>query len=89
MSDTPEQKSPIARPRAGSSVATPKFKRGLKGFIAETRREMKKVVWPTRKETTRLTVVVLALVILIGAGLSFMGWVADTGVSLITQGKVA
>ena len=88
MSDTPEDKKAL-KPRASGAVATPKFKRGLKGFLTETRREMKKVVWPTRRETTRLTLIVLALVLLAGAGLSFMGWIADTGVMLITKGKVS
>jgi preprotein translocase subunit SecE len=32
----------------------------------ETRSELRKVVWPTREETTRLTVVVIVISLLIG-----------------------
>ncbi|MEI7645769.1 MAG: preprotein translocase subunit SecE [Chloroflexales bacterium] len=34
--------------------------------IRETRSELRKVVWPTREETTRLTVVVIAISVVIG-----------------------
>lgn len=32
----------------------------------ETRAELRKVVWPTREETTRLTIVVIAISVVIG-----------------------
>lgn len=32
----------------------------------ETRSELRKVVWPTREETTRLTIVVIAISVVIG-----------------------
>ncbi|NTU81702.1 MAG: preprotein translocase subunit SecE [Chloroflexales bacterium] len=34
--------------------------------IRETRSELRKVVWPTREETTRLTIVVIVISLLIG-----------------------
>lgn len=34
--------------------------------IRETRSELRKVIWPAREETTRLTVVVLIISIIIG-----------------------
>ena len=40
----------------------------------ETRSELRKVVWPTREETIRLTVVVLTISLIIGVILFF----ADT-----------
>lgn len=55
-------------PETPSTIALPKSKRGTKGFFAEVKREIKKVNWPTKEETTRLTGVVLtvcALVVLI------------------------
>jgi preprotein translocase SecE subunit len=76
------------KPKAPSTIATPKMKRGLKGFIHETKREMKKVNWPSRKETNRLTFVVLSLVVLIAVMLSVMGWASDTLVTIITKGRV-
>jgi preprotein translocase SecE subunit len=46
---------------ATAKVVTPGSKRGLKGFFAETARELRKVNWPSRAETTRLTLVVLTV----------------------------
>jgi preprotein translocase subunit SecE len=34
--------------------------------IRETRSELRKVIWPAREETTRLTVVVLVVSVIIG-----------------------
>jgi preprotein translocase subunit SecE len=45
------------------------------GFLSEVRDELKKVVWPTRQEIIRLTVVVIAISLLVGlflGGLDFM-----------------
>lgn len=66
-----------------ATIALPKFKRGTKGFFAEVKREIKKVNWPTREETTRLTGVVLTvcgLVVLILMGLNYF---FDFAVSLL------
>jgi len=35
-------------------------------LFRETRAELRKVVWPSREETTRLTVVVIAISVVIG-----------------------
>jgi len=35
-------------------------------LFRETRAELRKVVWPTREETTRLTIVVVAISMVIG-----------------------
>ena len=44
-----------------AKVALPSSRRGVKGYFAETMRELRKVSWPTRKETTRLTGIVLTV----------------------------
>ena len=53
-------------------------------FVKESRVELSKVVWPTRKETVQTTLVVIALVIVVALFL----WVVDLGltkgVSLLT-----
>jgi preprotein translocase subunit SecE len=44
-------------------------------FFGEVRDELKKVVWPSRQETTRLTLVVITVSLLVGlflGGLDFM-----------------
>ena len=49
--------------------------RDTREFLAESRFELRKVVWPTRQETTRMTWVVIAVVIIISlilAGFDFI-----------------
>jgi preprotein translocase subunit SecE len=54
----------------------------------ETRSELRKVVWPTREETTRLTVVVIVISLLIGlilfAGDSLFLFLYTTLVKLVS-----
>lgn len=35
-------------------------------FLMETRDELKKVTWPTQKEVTRLTLLVIAISLIVG-----------------------
>ena len=42
-------------------------------FFKEVKSEMKKVVWPTRKQVTNNTLIVLAVVVLVGLVI----WVLD------------
>jgi len=61
-------------PKAGS-VPVPKLKKGVGPFIKDALAEMKKVVWPTKREATRLSYVVFAvcgLVIVFLFGLSII-----------------
>ncbi|MCR6687237.1 preprotein translocase subunit SecE [Pseudoxanthomonas sp.] len=48
--------------------------RDLREFLSESRFELRKVVWPTRQETTRMTWVVIAVVVILSlilAGFDF------------------
>lgn len=68
--------------RAATNVPSPKIRRGPKGFLTDTRAELKKVTWPTRAETNRLTGVVLAVCImcvlfLYGLSMAF-GWILES-----------
>jgi preprotein translocase subunit SecE len=45
------------------------------GFIRDVRSELRKVVWPTRRETVNLTAVVLALSAVVGAFLGAVDFV--------------
>jgi preprotein translocase subunit SecE len=53
-------------------------------FILESKQEVRRVVWPTRDETTRTTMLVFAMVFIVG----FVLWLLDMflfwGVRLIT-----
>ncbi|CAL1240992.1 preprotein translocase subunit SecE [Candidatus Methylocalor cossyra] len=58
------------------------------GFLKEARVEVRKVVWPTRQETMQTTLVVVALVFLVGIILWLLDMVLFWGISLLTgQGK--
>ena len=75
-------------PEAGGGLPLPKSKGGLKGFYNEVVREMKKVTWPTRSETNRLTGVVLAVTILCVTVLTVLGLLFGTIIDLLTKGTV-
>lgn len=64
----------------------PKVNRGFKHFWTEVVRELKKVNWPSRRETTRLTGVVLAVCVLISAILYGMSFVAATLLQILQKG---
>lgn len=82
MSSTP------STTKAPSSIPTPKSRRGMKGFFNEVGREMKKVTWPTRKETTRLTLVVFSVCTIIVLVLYVLSFVFEHMVNLLTRGAV-
>ena len=75
-------------PRKAGSLPIPKSKRGLKGFINEVGREMKKVSWPTKSETNRLTLVVLTVCGMVVAALTAMSYAFEVLTNLITKGSV-
>ncbi len=47
-------------------TATTQQGQHLLGFFREVRTELKKVVWPTRPETTQTTLIVLVMVFVVG-----------------------
>ncbi len=53
--------------------------RQLAGFMGNARVEVRKMVWPTRVETTQTTLIVLGVVLLVGIFLwlldSLLGWI--------------
>ncbi|MEW6309089.1 MAG: preprotein translocase subunit SecE [Bacillota bacterium] len=53
-------------------IAQPFVKTGR--FFREVRLELKKVIWPTRQQTTVFTMVVIASVVIV----ALLIWVADT-----------
>lgn len=52
--------------KAGTRAGKPLLQRAGK-FLRESRAELRKVHWPTRKELTAYTVVVLAITVLVAA----------------------
>jgi len=53
-------------------------------FILEAKQEVRKVVWPTREETMRTTLLVFAMVTLVGLILWFLDMFLFWGVRLLT-----
>jgi preprotein translocase SecE subunit len=71
------------------SLPVPKSRRGgAKGFLLDVSREMKKVSWPTRTETNRLTGVVLAVCLMGIIILTVMSMSFEAMVSIITRGGI-
>jgi preprotein translocase subunit SecE len=58
--------------------------RGIWRFGAESYREVQKVVWPTRKEASQTTLVVVAMVILVAFILWVFDWFLAFGVEFLT-----
>lgn len=52
--------------------------RGIWGFLKGSRTEVRKMVWPSRAETTQVTLVVVGMVLVMGVFLwaldTFLGW---------------
>ena len=71
-----------------NSLPVPKAKRGLRSFFNEVGREMKKVSWPTRTETNRLTGVVLAVCSMLVVFLTSLSVLIGIVIDLITKGKI-
>lgn len=53
-------------------------------FLKESRIEVRKVVWPTRQETMQATLMVVALVFLVGIILWLLDMLLFWGISLLT-----
>jgi preprotein translocase subunit SecE len=58
---------------SGAMVLTTALGKSFWGFLKEARVEVRKVVWPTRQETVQATLIVVALVFLVG----LMLWLFD------------
>lgn len=72
--------------KATGSVPVPDIaRRGVRGFISDVRSEMKKVIWPTRIETLRLTGIVLAVCALAVSILFTLGWAFSQGLDALLR----
>jgi preprotein translocase subunit SecE len=54
------------------------------GFFRDSRTEVRKVVWPTRTETTQTTIMVMVIVFLVGLFLWLLDWMLSSGFRFIT-----
>ncbi len=58
------------------------------GFISESKAEVRRVIWPTRQETIQATMLVVALVFIVGLILWLMDMFLFWGVAFLTGQKV-
>ncbi|NOS87091.1 MAG: preprotein translocase subunit SecE [Methylococcaceae bacterium] len=65
-------------------LSTTGIGRSVWGFILESRQEVRKVVWPTRDETVRTTLLVFAMVFIVGLILWLLDMFLFWGVRLLT-----
>ena len=74
-------------PDGPTGIATPKFNRGFKSFFSEVGREMRKVNWPPRSETTRLTGIVLAVCGMVLLMLFALNWAFNHAMNFLMNQK--
>lgn len=55
------------------------------GFFKDARTEVRKVVWPTRAETTQTTIMVMVIVFLVGVFLWLLDWMLSGAFRFITN----
>lgn len=48
-------------------------------YLRESKEELEKVTWPTRKETVRYSVLVIAVSIVVGAFFAGLDWALNLG----------
>jgi preprotein translocase subunit SecE len=72
---------------AGISVfiaAQSAFGKSILGFISGAQTEVRRVVWPTRAETTQTTLAVIVIVLLVGIFLWLLDMVLLWAIQLLT-----
>lgn len=65
-------------------LLTTQFGQSVWGFVIESRQEVRKIVWPTRDETVRTTLLVFAMVFIVGLVLWLLDMFLFWGVRLLT-----
>ena len=70
---------------AGAVFATAPKGRATIEYLSEARFELRKVIWPTRQETVRTTIVILIVVVLVSILLGIMDFFLSGGVRLLLR----
>ncbi|MGD7035381.1 preprotein translocase subunit SecE [Methylotuvimicrobium buryatense] len=65
-------------------MLTTRIGQGFWNFALESKQEVRKVVWPTRQETMRTTLMVFAMVLIVGVILWLLDMFLFWGVRLLT-----
>jgi preprotein translocase SecE subunit len=72
---------------SSGKVALPSSRRGVKGFFSETARELRKVNWPSPREATRLTGIVLTVCVAQAAILLGLQFFFGAVIDILEKGK--
>jgi len=75
----------VAAGTAGWVASQTQRGRAFINLCLEARIEIRKVVWPTRQETTQTTIVVLIVIIIVALILMLLDWVLNWGISSIIR----
>jgi len=65
-------------------LLTTEVGRNVWAFVLESKQEVKRVVWPTREETMRTTLMVFVMVFIVGLVLWFLDMFLFWGIRLLT-----
>ncbi|WP_432742199.1 preprotein translocase subunit SecE [Methylobacter sp. G7] len=65
-------------------ILTTGLGQNLLGFVLEAKQEVRKVIWPTREETVRTTLLVFAMVFIVGLILWLLDMFLFWGVRFLT-----
>jgi preprotein translocase subunit SecE len=66
-------------------IMTTELGRALWAFVRESRTELRKVVWPTRQETTQTTLIVLVMVMIVAVFLWLLDMLLRWGVGALMR----
>ncbi|MDO9423905.1 MAG: preprotein translocase subunit SecE [Methylobacter sp.] len=65
-------------------ILTTELGQNIWGFVLEAKQEVRKVIWPTREETVRTTLLVFAMVFIVGLILWLLDMFLFWGVRFLT-----
>lgn len=69
-----------------AGVPIPNMRRGIRAYFADIASEMRKVVWPTRKDTVRLTGLVLTVCGIFVVYLYIFGIIVEFVINFLVSG---
>ncbi len=81
-----ETKSETPAPKAAKPKKDKvKFTERVKKFWRDYKSEFKKIVWPSKEETTRNTVVVVATIVVFGVVIAILDFIFSKGLTLLSH----
>lgn len=75
----------MAKPRSKEGAKKERGDNRIVRYVRETRSELRKVVWPTRREAANLTMLVIAVLIVMSAALGLLDYIFTQVFSLVIR----